>query len=289
MHSHAIALLVVLPEAEGIQDLLRLGRAARVQRMPAILLGARHDLTADDGTHCLLFGFILQHGDCLRQADLLGRRSHIGARLFVSHEQSAGQPFPGTHPVRVTDRPQGYGQVGHLFGEIQQCTHVGVGLAGSRIEEGVQMAWLATRQHLSGQGHGYVTQFDVSRRPPHAQEAIHLDMVAVEQLFAAHVLVACGDIAFANVEFVRPAWDGVFVEADQGVIAVDQVPRAGATTEGIDLIPGQVATPGTDKLTPGNGQTPGEQGEAAVGQLLQMKDAFEPDHGSKSTGQQAST
>lgn len=54
MHSHAIALLVVLPEAEGIQDLLRLGRAARVQRMPAILLGARHDLTADDGTHCLL-------------------------------------------------------------------------------------------------------------------------------------------------------------------------------------------------------------------------------------------
>ena len=58
------------------------GRARRVQRMPAVLLGTGADLAADDGADRLLRALVLEHRLRLGQADLLGRGADAHARLL---------------------------------------------------------------------------------------------------------------------------------------------------------------------------------------------------------------
>ena len=65
------------------------------------------------------------------------------------------------------------------------------------------------------EGPSQVTQLHRTRCALDAQKAVLFDVVAVEEFLATHVLVACGDIAFTHRELPRPAWDGVFVKADE--------------------------------------------------------------------------
>ena len=112
-------------------------------------------------------------------------------------------------------------------------------------------------------------------------------MIAVEEFFTAHVFVADRDVALADGEFPRPAWQGVLVEADQGIVVGDQPPGIGAATEGIDLIPAQVPTPAADDLARGAAAAAGEHGKAFVFQLFEVEHAPQAYDGSKDTGQQA--
>src|SRR5439155_18892126 len=88
-------------------------------------------------------------------------------------------------------------------------------------------------------------------------------------------------------EFPRPARDGVLVEAHHGVLIIEQVPRAGATTKGIHSVPGQVPPPGADRVPRRTATAAAQSGEAGVFHLIQMEDAFHADQQREDTGQQA--
>src|SRR5439155_2895851 len=96
-----------------------------------------------------------------------------------------------------------------------------------------------------------------------------------------------GDVALADVEFLRPARDGVLVEAHQSVLVVEQVPRASAAAESIDLVPGQVPPPATDQVPRRTAAAAAQPGEAWVFHLVQMEDAFHAYHQGEDAGQQA--
>src|SRR5262249_6663474 len=120
----------------------------------------------------------------------------------------------------------------------------------------------------------------------HAQVALQLDVVAVEQFFAAHVLVARGHVALAEGVLARPARQGVLVETDQGVVAADPFPRRSPPAEGIDLVPAQVPPPAADGVPRGAGAAAAEHGEAPVLHLVQVEQALQADDGGEHTGQQ---
>src|SRR4029453_19008126 len=100
-------------------------------------------------------------------------------------------------------------------------------------------------------------------------------------------LVAGGDIALGDVELVCPTGDGVLVVADQGGLAPDQVPGAGAAGEGIDLVPLQVSSPAPHGVTRRATTTARQQGEADVFHLVEVPDPFQPDDRGEDAGQQA--
>src|SRR5262249_8043734 len=110
--------------------------------------------------------------------------------------------------------------------------------------------------------------------------------VAVEELLAAHVLVARGHVALANGELPRPARQGVLVKADQGVVAADPLPGARPPTEGIDLVPAQVPPPAAHAVPRGAGAAAAEHGDAPVLHLVQVEEASQADDGGEHTGQQ---
>src|ERR1019366_10151899 len=108
----------------------------------------------------------------------------------------------------------------------------------------------------------------------HAQETATAHVVAAEQFFATHVLVAGGDVALADAEFLGPTRDGVLVEAHQCVLVTEQMPRAGAAAKGIDFMPGQVPTPAADGVPRRTTAAATQSGEAGVFHVVQMEDTF---------------
>src|SRR5208282_3997720 len=96
-----------------------------------------------------------------------------------------------------------------------------------------------------------------------------------EQFLTTHVLVAGGDVAFADAVLFGPAGDGVFVEAHQTVLVADQVPGKRAAAEGIDLVPRQVAPPPADGVTRRTTSATTQAGKAGVFHLIQVKDTFQ--------------
>src|SRR6202043_3965996 len=101
----------------------------------------------------------------------------------------------------------------------------------------------------------------VPRRGTHRQIPAAIDAKAVKQLLTTHVLIACGDVALADVELARPAGDGVFVEADALVLAAEQMPGTGAATKGIDLVPRHVSPPTADEVPRRAASPPTQQGK----------------------------
>src|SRR5436190_1912283 len=142
-------------------------------------------------------------------------------------------------------------------------------------------------QRLPKQRHGHLLQPHVAPRRPHTQVALVQQVVAVEQLLAAHVLVARGHVALLDVELVGPARDGVLVVADQRVLALDQVPGAGPPAEGIDLIPAQVPPPAADGVPRRATPPAGQDGEAQVLHLVEVVDPLQADEKGEDAGQQA--
>src|SRR5258708_18554572 len=134
------------------------------------------------------------------------------------------------------------------------------------------------------------------RRPNHAPSTRWLCLPAQkrfsfgaryqEQLFATHVLVACRNVAFLDVKFACPAWQGVFIVADQGVLAFDQVPGKRAATKSIGFIPRQMTPPGADHLPRRATAAAGQERETTVFHVVQMKDAFQARHQPKHARQQ---
>ena len=248
---------------------------------------ARHHLAADDGAHGVVGRLALESRARFGQANFLGRCRNADAGLLVGDEQTAGQLFPEGDTVRVAASTPRDRQVGRPLRQVPQRPHIGVGLAGTGIEEGVQASRLPRVQYAPGQGDGQVAQFHVATGRLDAEVAIQLGVVAVEELRATPVLVAGGNVALADRELVGPAWDAVLVEADQGVVAADPIPGGGAATKGIDFVPGQVPAPGADLLPRRAGAAAGEQGEARIVHLLEMEDALQADHRGEHTGQQS--
>src|SRR5260370_31463083 len=99
----------------------------------------------------------------------------------------------------------------------------------------MQVMGPATGQGLPGQGHSQVAQLPIPWRAPHRQVTLVFEIKGIEQLLTAHVLVAGGDVAFADAKLVCPAWDRVLVVAGPGAVSTDQVPGTGASAEGINL------------------------------------------------------
>jgi len=289
MHPHPVALLVMLPLPEPVQHLQRVRLSGREQRMPAILLGARDYLPADDRTHPILLSLILERGARLRQANLLGWRSHTNARLLITDKQAAGQLLPGPGPVGIAAGPQRHGQLRRLPSQVPQGADISIRFACSRVEQGMQAPRPAPLEYPLDQGPRQVTQLDMPGGPFDAQKPVAFRLVAVEEFLAVHVLVAGGDVALAQGELAGPAWDGVLVEADQGVPVADQVPGVSAAAEGIDLVPGQVTPPAADEVPRRAGEPAGEQGEASVLHLVEVEDASHADHQGEHAGQQSAT
>src|ERR1700677_248329 len=282
-----MSLFVPLSSPEDGQHVFWVAGAGRVERMPAVFFGTGSDFPADNGAHGLLRILILEHRLCLSQADLLWRGADTSARCRDGHEQAAGQLLPGTQPVRVTARSQRDLQTSVAAGQIPQGPHARVRFTRPGVEQGVQRAWPALLQDLLDQRHRQFLQTHVTRRTPHRQEAAALQVEAGEQFLAAHVLVACSDIALADAELLRLAWNGVLVEADHRFLVAEQVPRARAAAEGIDLIPGQVTPPATDRVARRATMAATQSGEAGVGHLVQVEDTFQADHQGEDAGQQA--
>src|SRR5262245_14841402 len=124
------------------------------------------------------------------------------------------------------------------------------------------------------------------RRRLHAQVTLPLDVVAVEELLAAHVLVAGAHVALADGELPRPAGQGVIVEADQGVVAVDPLPGARPAAEGIDLVPAQVPPPTAHEVPRRAGAAAAEYSEAPVLHLVQVEKPLQADDRGEHAGQQ---
>src|SRR6516225_7986684 len=112
-------------------------------------------------------------------------------------------------------------------------------------------------------------------------------IVGVEQLLTAHVLVARRDIALADVELPGPARDGVLIEAEYRVLAVEQVPGRGAATEGIHFVPAQVTPPAADAVPRRAAAAARQHGEADVLHLVEVEDARQADYQGEDAGQQA--
>src|SRR6202030_2355621 len=112
---------------------------------------------------------------------------------------------------------------------------------------------------LPGQRLGHLHQPRSPWRRPYRQITITQDIVRVKELLAAHVLVARGHIAFADVELVRPPRDGVLVVTDQSVLALKQIPGAGPPAEGINLVPRQAPPPTANGVTVGTTQPARQQ------------------------------
>src|ERR1022692_4872657 len=119
---------------------------------------------------------------------------------------------------------------------------------------------------------GYAVSLGVG---PQGQETVLERFVGVEQFLATHVLVACRNVAFLDVKFACPAWQGVFIVADQGVLAFDQVPGKGAATKGIHFIPGQMTPPSANQLPRWARAAAGQERKTAVVHLVEMKDALQ--------------
>src|SRR5436309_988213 len=78
MFANAITLFVMLPAPIRRQNVVRFAHARGVQRMPAVFLGARHHLSADNGANRLLGGFTLEDAFGLGQANLFGWSANAG-------------------------------------------------------------------------------------------------------------------------------------------------------------------------------------------------------------------
>lgn len=102
----------------------------------------------------------------------------------------------------------------------------------------------------------------------------------------SHVLVASGDEPLGDRELVRPARDGMLVEADGGVGALHPVPGTGAAAKGVHLVPGEVATPRAHRVTRRTVPSAAQQSEPPVLHLIQVENARHPDHQREHAGQQ---
>jgi hypothetical protein len=78
----------------------------------------------------------------------------------------------------------------------------------------------------------------------------------------------------------------MLVVAEQGSIALDEVPGAGAAAEGIDLIPRQVSTPAADAVPRRAAPAAAQQGETHVLHLVKVPQPLQADHQGEDAGQQ---
>lgn len=154
------------------------------------------------------------------------------------------------------------------------------------VEQDVQVVGLAVLQRLPRQRHGHFHQPRIPRRGPHRQVTIVHYIVGIKQLLATHVLVARGDVAFADMKLVRPARNGVLVITDQSILALEQIPGAGSPAERIDLIPRQMPPPAADGVAAGATHPTGQQRKAKVFHLVEVPDTVQPYDRGKDAGQQ---
>ena len=209
------------------------------------------DLAADDGANRLLRFLILEYrppglGPGGLRIGRAGRRTRPRSSTDVN--KPLGNCFPTPACGAGSDRRASLSiQVGVLLGRGPTRPHARVRLSPAPgIEEGVQTAEAdrGAGTACSTSGTASSCRFTLPGVPAlHQENRPAGQVVAREQFLAAHVLVAGGDVALADAEFLGPTRDGVLVEAHQGVLVAKQVPRVIATAKGIDLVPRQVPTP----------------------------------------------